>query len=92
MPAHTYALPFIPCCDVVADGIDASGDFVPRHTRILKSRPYTVFDQHIAVANTAGFNLHAHLSGARLRNIAFYQFPISAWSTYLSCFHYTTLP
>src|SRR6185503_13642888 len=92
MPTNTNTLAHGPCGDVVADGIDASGDFVPRHTRILESRPDTVFDQHIAVANTAGFNLHAHLSGARLRNIAFYQFPISAWSTYLSGFHYHNPP
>ena len=63
MPAHADALAFFPWRDVVADRIDAPGDFVTRHTRILNSGPETFFDQHVAMANAARLHFHAHLSG-----------------------------
>src|SRR5215213_10000114 len=61
MPADTNALTCRPCCDVVAYGIDAAGDFMTRHTRILNARPETFFNEHIAVANATRFNFHTHL-------------------------------
>ena len=67
MPADADALTLLPCGDVAADRIDASGDFMTRHARILKPGPETFFDEHIAVANAARFDFHAHLPGARLR-------------------------
>ena len=76
MPAHANALTFLPFNDVVADRIDASADFMPRHTRILKPGPQTLFDEHIAVANAACLDFHANLPSARLRDVAFHQFPI----------------
>jgi hypothetical protein len=68
MPADANALPFLPCGDVVADGIDASGDFMPWHAGILQPRPETVLDKHVAVANAARLDLHAHVPSVRLRN------------------------
>ena len=44
MPAYPHALPFLPGGDVVADGIDASGDFMPWHAGILQPRPETILD------------------------------------------------
>jgi len=66
------ALTFLPGCHIVAECIDASRDFMTRHTGILKPGPQTFLDQGIAMANAACFNLHAHLSRSRLRNHAFY--------------------
>ena len=51
VPAHTDALTFLPFDYVLADRIDASSDFMTRHTRILNSRPQTLFDVYVAVAN-----------------------------------------
>ena len=54
---------------------------------IMETGPETFFDQGIAMANAAGFNLHAHLTSARLRNVAFHQFPIAAGFAYLRRLH-----
>ncbi len=72
MPAHSDALTFLPFDDVVADRIDASPDFMSGNARILESRPQTLFDEHIAVANAACLDFHANLPAAWLRDIAFY--------------------
>jgi len=78
VPAYADPLTFFPLRDFVADCIDASRNFMTRHTRKLKPRPETFFDDKIAVANTARFHFHANLPRARLRDIAFHQFKISA--------------
>src|ERR1051326_1567382 len=62
MPTDTDALTFLPECHIVAECIDASRDFMTWYTGILKPGPETFFDQCIAMANAACFNLHAHLS------------------------------
>jgi hypothetical protein len=87
MPADANALPFMPCGDVVADGIDASGDFMPWHAGILQPRPETVLDKYVAVANAARLDFHAHVPGARLRNTMLDQFPLSTRLTYLRRLH-----
>src|SRR5262245_29865571 len=87
MPADAHALPWPPCAHVVADGIDVSRDFMPWHTWILQSRPEPLFHEHITMANAAGFDFHAHVPGAGLRNRAFYQFPISTGLADLRRFH-----
>src|ERR1041384_2028127 len=58
-----------------------------RHTRILKSGPDSLFDEHVAMTNPARINFHAHLPNTRLRNVALYQLPIPICSTNLSCLH-----
>ena len=87
MPAYADALTFLPFRDVAADRIDASRDFMTRHTRILEPGPQTLFDEHIAVANAARLHFHANLPGARLRNVALHQFPVSARFADLRRFH-----
>ena len=90
MPADAHALPLPPCAHVVADGIDVSRDFMPWHTGILQPGPETFFDKHVAVANAACFDFHAHLPGAGLRDIALYQFPVSTGLADLRRFHCRT--
>src|SRR5262249_38173939 len=87
MPTDTDALAHSPCSHVVTERIDASSDLMSGHTWILKSRPDSVFDKHVAMTNPARLDFHAHLPGAGLRNVAFYQFPIPICSAYLCCFH-----
>src|SRR5437867_2800416 len=88
MPADADALAFFPFRNPVADCIDAPGDLMTGHTRILKSGPQTFFDEHIAVANAACLHFHANLPSARLRDVAFHQFPISARLANLCCLHF----
>jgi hypothetical protein len=88
MPAYTDALTFLPFNDVPANRIDAAGDFVTRHTWILKPGQQSVLNQDVAVANAARLHFHAHLTGAWLRDIAFYQFPISTGLTDLCRLHF----
>jgi hypothetical protein len=70
VPAYANALTFLPFRDVVTDRIDASRDFMTRHTRILKPGPETLLYDEIAVANAAGFHFHTNLLSARLGDIA----------------------
>src|SRR5437764_2510675 len=88
MPADTHTLPWPPGSHIIADGIDVSGDFMTWHTWILQPRPETFFDKHVAVANAARLDFHAHLPSARLRNNTLDQFPISARFTYLRRLHF----
>src|SRR5262249_42059544 len=87
MPADANALPWLPCCDVVADGIDASRDFMTWHTRIRQPRPETFFNKRVAVANAARFDFHAHLPSARLRHHTLDQFPLATRFADLCCLH-----
>src|SRR2546430_15653535 len=88
MPAYAHALAFFPFCNPVADCIDAPGDLMTGHTRILKSGPQTFFNENVAVANAARFYFHANLPSTRLRDVAFHQFPISTGLANLCCFHF----
>src|SRR2546427_8550314 len=53
----------------------------------LRAGPQTLFNEHVAVANAARLHLHAHLSSAGLREVTFYQFPVSAWFADLRRLH-----
>jgi hypothetical protein len=88
MPAYADALTVLPFRDVAADRIDASSDFMTRHTGILKPGPETLFDDHIAVANAARLHFHANLPSTRLRDSAFHQFPISTGFADLRRLHF----
>ena len=88
MPAHPDALAVFPPGDAAAARIDPPRDFMARHTRILKPGPQALFNEHIAVANAARLHLHAHLSSAGLTDVAFYQFPVSAWFADLRRLHF----
>jgi hypothetical protein len=88
MPAYADALTLLPFNDISADRIDASADFMTRHTRILNSGPQTLFNEHVAVANAARLHFHADLAGARLRDVAFHQFKIPAGFADLGRLHF----
>jgi hypothetical protein len=88
VPADPNALALLPSNDTSAYRVDPAGDFVPRHARILKSRPETFLHQDIAVANAARLYFHANLPGTRLRDIAFHQFPISTGFADLRRLHF----
>ena len=88
MPAYAHALAFFPFCNPVADCIDAPGDLMTGHTRILKSGPQTFFNENVAVTNAARFYFHADLSGVWLWNVAFDEFKVSTRFTDLRCLHF----
>src|SRR5207253_3606009 len=87
VPADTHTVAFFPLSNIGADSIDAAGDFMSRHSRVLKSRPETLFNQSIAVTDSACFHFHANLPGGRFGYIAFYQFPTSTGFPDLRRFH-----
>jgi len=74
VPTGADTLTCFPFRDAAADRIDASRDFMTRHTRILKPWPQTIFDERIAVANAAGLDSYPNLSIAGLRDFAFNYF------------------
>src|ERR1700681_4374779 len=61
VPSHADPLTRVPQSHVRADGINASGNFMARHPRILNSRPESLFYQRVAVADTASLDFDAHL-------------------------------
>ena len=69
-------------------GIDAAGDFVSGHTRILKAGPETFFYEGIAVADPAGFDFDADLVASGLGNVSFDEFEIAAGLGNLDGFHF----
>src|SRR6476620_9171106 len=87
MPTDSYSLTFHPLSYAVSNRVDAAGDFVAWHTRILYPRPDAVLDQDIAVANPTCFHLDANLPRTWFGSVAFNQFKTTAWLTNLRCFH-----
>src|ERR1700741_3857997 len=59
-----------------------------RHTGILMPRPETFFDERVAMANAAGFDLHAHLARAGFGNVSLNEFPFTPCFAFLCCLHF----
>jgi hypothetical protein len=87
MPADAHALARLPFGYVRANRVDAPSDLVPRHARILDSRPESFFHQSIAVADAACFDLDPHLPASGLRDRALNHFEISSRFADLHGFH-----
>jgi hypothetical protein len=87
VPSHAYPLTGLPQGNVCANRIDASGNLVARHSRILNSRPETFFDELVAVAQAAGFHLDAYLPASRLRRRTLNDFEITSGLADLNGFH-----
>src|SRR5207253_11350232 len=77
VPSDTHTVAFFPLSNIGADSIDAAGDFMSRHSRVLKPRPETLFNQSVAMTNAARLHFYTNLTRVRLWNIPFYQYPIS---------------
>src|SRR4051812_35087738 len=91
MPADSDSLTLRPWHDIASDRVDATGNFMTRHTWILNARPETVLHQDIAVANATRLHFHANLPRAWLRNFALHQFPIPAGFADLRRLHFHNL-
>src|SRR2546423_1694582 len=74
VPADADTLPLGPVRDARADRVNDSRDFMSRHARVLNARIAALFRQRVAVADAAGLDLDAHLSGNRLRDFALDEF------------------
>jgi hypothetical protein len=92
MPADAHAFALFPIRDSVTNKIDNSGDFVARHPRIFEPWPQTVFDENVAMANSARFNFYANLSATWLWNVALDDFKISTGFADLCGFHFHICP
>src|SRR5262249_54031277 len=77
MPADADTLPYLPVRHVCAHCINASGNLVTGHPRVLNSRPVSFFDQRVAMTNAAGFHLDPNLCAVRAGNLAFDNFKIA---------------
>jgi hypothetical protein len=87
VPSDADALSGLPQSNVGADGINASGDFVSGHARILKSGPDSFFHQRIAMTDPTGFDFNTDLTATGLRSGAFDNFEISMRFADLNGFH-----
>ena len=88
VPADADALAGLPVGDVSADGVDAAGDFVSGDAGILDAGPMAFFDQRIAMADAAGFDLNSDLVAAGFGDVSFDQFEIAAGFADLDSFHF----
>ncbi|MEJ2632822.1 MAG: hypothetical protein P8011_08550 [Acidihalobacter sp.] len=66
MPAHADTL-----SGREAQRVDAADDLMARYARILDAWECAVFDEGVAVADAAGFDLDAHLARSGFRKRAF---------------------
>jgi hypothetical protein len=87
MPSHADSLAGLPLRDFGADRVNASGDLMAWHSRILKPWPEPFFHERVAVANAAGFDLDAYLTAIRLGRGALDQIEISTGLADLDGFH-----
>jgi hypothetical protein len=87
VPADTNTLPRLPQSYVRSNCIDASGDLVPGHTRVLNTRQQSLFHQRIAVTDAARFYLDTNLATVWLRDRTLDDFEISTWLADLNGFH-----
>src|SRR5262249_35024779 len=61
VPSHPNAITLVPGPDSCPQSIDAAGNLVTRHARVLQTWPDAVLYQHIAVADPARVHFDAHL-------------------------------
>src|SRR5207248_1995152 len=87
MPPQANSLAGLPGLHVFTNRVNPTRDFMPWSPRILNSRPISLFNQHVAVANSACLNLDAHLSAVGFRGGALDGFEIPACFVYLNDFH-----
>jgi hypothetical protein len=92
MPSHAYPLTGLPQRDIGADRIDAAGDLMAWHARILKSGPHAFLNQRVAVADAARFHLDANLAATRLGHGALNDFEITSGLADLHGFHTGSFP
>jgi hypothetical protein len=69
MPPDANALSPLPSGDLGAQLIDDACHFVPRHPRILNSRPEAFFHEYVTVANATCLHSNAHFSRTRFGNL-----------------------
>lgn len=87
MPANAYALTGFPLCHARPDSVHNPDDFMTRNPGILQPWPKPFLDEGITVANATRLDSDSHPTGARLRNLAFDKFKISARTGDLSSTH-----
>jgi hypothetical protein len=88
MPPDSDPLSRLPERNIGTDCVDASGDLVPRYPRIFEPiGPQTFFHEHIAVADTACFNLDPNLVAFWLGYGALEDFEVSPGLGDLYGFH-----
>jgi hypothetical protein len=87
VPTDADALPFLPSFDARADGIDYTGDLMPRNPWILQAWPQAIFRQHVTVTDATGLNPDEHVSFAGLWHIPFDKFKRTTRLSHLYCFH-----
>jgi len=88
VPADTDSLSLFPPGNISAELIDDARDFVAWNTGILHPGPPAFFGEHVAMTNSAGLHLYAHLPSARLGNLALDDLEISSRLANLRRFHW----
>jgi hypothetical protein len=88
VPSDADALAGFPVRNVSTDSVDAAGDFVSGNAWILEAGPMAFSYERVAVADAAGFDFNPDLAAARLGNISFDEFEITAGFADLDSLHF----
>ena len=87
VPTDTDTLPLLPRGNTRIHLINDARHFMSGNTGKLNSGPRAFFREHVTVANATSLHLDAHLSYARLRNLALDDLEICARFRNLRHFH-----
>jgi hypothetical protein len=87
MPADSGPLALLPIRDARTDGVDHTGHFMTRDTRIDQTGPVPVLGEDIAMADATCLDLDPDPIGARFRNRTFDNFQCTAGSGDLYGYH-----
>jgi len=69
VPSDTDALPHAPPADTRTELRNRADDFVARHTRVVKVRELTLFDDCVAVTHAARLDVDEHVVLFRARHV-----------------------
>jgi hypothetical protein len=76
VPADSNPLAFLPFLHARAHFVDHAGYFVSGDARVRNAGEEAFFRDYIAVTDSTGLHVNPHLSRARLRYFALYNFKV----------------
>src|SRR6202171_1296498 len=91
VPADSNPLACLPFLHAHAQFVDHASYFVSGDARVRNAGEKTFLRHHIAVTDTTGLHLNPHLSPARLRSFALYEFKVRSSLWHLHDFHFCHL-
>src|SRR5437016_10124389 len=87
VPPHADPLALLPNCHTRSNGIDHTGDLVPRHSWVLQARPVPLLHKEVTMTDATGLYLDADGMRPRFRHLAIHCLERAARTAHLHCNH-----